>query len=144
MVGSAWMPCVRPMVGVCLNSRARILSTAASARMPWRISPEGGFDLQRLGGVDHVVRSEPIVQPTRFRTDLFRHRGGEGDDIVLYLSLDLLDAFDVDISVGADGPGGGMGHDAGLGQRIEAVASTSSHMRYLFSSLQIRPMAGRV
>jgi hypothetical protein len=58
------------------------------------------------------------VQPAGFRADLFRHRGGEGDDVVLHLSLDLLNAGDVDISVGADGPGGGMGHDAGLGQGL--------------------------
>src|SRR5580658_3140020 len=58
------------------------------------------------------------MQPTGFRTDLFRHRGGESDDVVLYLRLDFLNALHVDISVGADGPGGRMGHDPGLGQRL--------------------------
>ena len=118
MVGSAWMPWVRPMVGVCLNSRARCLRMRGERQNALANEPGGLFDLQRLGGVDHVVGSETVVQPTGFRADLFRHGGGEGDDVVLDLGLDLLNAGDVDISVGANGPRGRVGHDAGLGQDL--------------------------
>jgi len=46
-------------VGVCLNSRARRLSTASSASRPVSNQPGGFLDLQGLGGIDNIVGSEP-------------------------------------------------------------------------------------
>ena len=37
VIGSAWMPCVRPMHGVCLNSTARRRSTSWNARRSLRM-----------------------------------------------------------------------------------------------------------
>ena len=47
--------------------------------------------LNRLGGVEHVGRGQPEVQPARGRADVLGDRGGEGDDVVL---RDLFDFFD--------------------------------------------------
>ena len=60
----------------------------------------GRFDLQRLRGVDDIVRSEPVVQPARFGADLFGDRGGEGDDVVPDFGLDLLNSLNVNLAAG--------------------------------------------
>ena len=91
------MPCVRPIVGVCLNSMARRFSTSSSASMPLRMMLRSFFHLQSLRGVDHIVRREPVVQPARLAVQALvfeglRHCRGEGDDVVLHLRLDLVDA----------------------------------------------------
>ena len=59
----------------------------------------GLLHLQCLRGVDDVVRSEPIMQPTRLLSEplgvqAFCNGCRKGDDVVFDLSLDLLDARD--------------------------------------------------
>ena len=48
----------------------------------------------------------------------FGHCGGEGDDIVADLGLDLLDALNTKIGALADCAGRLFGHHAGLGQSL--------------------------
>ena len=84
------------------------------------------------------------MQPARLRTDLLRDCCGEGDDVVLYLRFDVIDALQVEIAFVADGRGGLARHNAVFSQRFDAAVSTFSHMRYLFSSVQMAPMPGRV
>src|SRR5262245_47962265 len=58
--------------------------------------------LQRLRGVDDVRRRHAEVQPARRWTDVLLHRRREGDDVVLRLALDFLDARDVEGCLLAD------------------------------------------
>ena len=81
----------------------------------------GFFDLQRLGGIDDVVRGEAVVQPAGLGVEALGferlcNRGCEGDDVVLDFGLDLSDAGGGDGGLGGDGFGGGGGNDAVLGQ----------------------------
>ena len=80
------------------------------------------LDLEGLGGVDNVVRSEAVVQPARglavqaLVLEALGHCGGEGDNVVLDLGLDLGDAGGGDSGFGGDGLGGGRGNHAVFGQ----------------------------
>ena len=81
------------MVGVCLNSMARRLSTASKPAMP---SGElGGFlDLEGLGCVDDVVRREAVVQPARLGVETLGFERlcdcrRKGNDVVLDLGFDF-------------------------------------------------------
>ena len=50
--------------------------------------------------------------------DVFGDGGGEGEDVVAELALELVDAGDVESGVGAELGGGGGGHDAGLDEGL--------------------------
>ena len=70
VVGSAWMPCVRPTIGVSRNSRARVAIASSSARRRREDHVEGAGHLQRERGVDDVARREAVVDPAaRGRAD---------------------------------------------------------------------------
>ena len=73
-----------------------------------------------------------------------RHRGREGDDVVLYLSFDLVDAVHVEAGVLAQQPRGFGGHYAQFGQRLGGRQLDFEPLLKLFWSLQIRPISGRV
>ena len=76
VVGSAWTPWVRPMVGVCLNSTARLFSTSASFWRPSRRTAEACFSctLRPVSFTSVEVRpiwmylaSSPTCSPTLVR-----------------------------------------------------------------------------
>src|SRR4029450_2957724 len=48
-------------------------------------------------GIEHVGRGHSGMYKARFRSDDFRKMRQEGDDVVLYLGLDLVDARDVEL-----------------------------------------------
>src|SRR3954471_7747878 len=50
-------------------------------------------DEQGLGGVDDVVRGEPVMEPAGVRAHDFGDRGGEGDYVVSNLGFDFVDAL---------------------------------------------------
>ena len=52
----------------------------------------GARQLHRQRGVEHVGRGHALVQEARLRPHDLRHVGQEGDDVVLHLALDLVDA----------------------------------------------------
>ena len=94
----------------------RVLELAARGASAHReasqvIADDGGGLLhqQRLRGVHDVVRGQSVVQPARLGADLLGDRGGEGDDVVLHLGFDLVDAIDVEAALLANGLGGGLG-----------------------------------
>src|SRR5579883_3513902 len=71
----------------------------------------GVADLQRLCGIDDVIRGEAVMQPaggvgvvTLFHA--LGDGGGEGDDVVAYFALDFLDTGEVETGVGAQAGGG--------------------------------------
>jgi hypothetical protein len=69
VVGSAWMPWLRPMVGVILCSKARFFS-AASTRSVSAISRSAArVQLHRKAGVEHVGRRHALVHEARVGAD---------------------------------------------------------------------------
>ena len=65
VVGSAWTPWVRPMMGVCWNSSARRFERGCE-REDAGADEGGGFaELEGLRGVDYVGGGEAVVQPAR-------------------------------------------------------------------------------
>ncbi len=101
MVGSAWMPWLRPMVGVSLCSSARRFS-AASKRVEVGDEEVGGArQLHGEAGVEHVRGRHALVHEARLGTDDLGQMRQEGDDVVLGLALDRVDAGDVELGVAA-------------------------------------------
>src|SRR5260370_42403673 len=77
----------------------------------------GGFlELERLSGVDDVRGGEAVVEPAGGGGvgDVFGDGGGEGDDVVADLGLDLVDAGYAEVALVTDGVGGGLGDEAAL------------------------------
>src|SRR5581483_523187 len=61
-------------------------------------------NLKGLCRVDHVVRGQTIVEPSRSAgmssgCHAFGHRRGEGDDVVPNLALDVVNALEVEAGV---------------------------------------------
>ena len=74
VIGSAWTPCVRPIIGV----RRCSLGAHGDGGAQLADQPQDHVDrlhqLQRLRGVDDVRRGEPEVQPAGRGPDVFGHR----------------------------------------------------------------------
>ena len=77
-------------------------------------------------------------------SDNLGHCRSESDHVVANFSLDLVDAFQTKVSALADGPGRIFGDDARSANVSVAATSTASQVRKRFSSLQMRPISGRV
>ena len=80
---------------------ARGASRTSSRRSARGMRAEACLDEQRLGGVHDVVGCQAVVQPARSfgvsgRGHAFGDGGGESDDVVLHLALDLEEAIDVE------------------------------------------------
>jgi len=75
---------------------------------------------------------------------MFRNSRREGDDVVLHLGFDGLNAGHAEAGLGGDGLGCRDGNDAVLGQHGAGRRLHLEQQRYLFSSVQMRPIAGRV
>ena len=122
VIGSAWMPWVRPICTVCLNSmRAAVERDGAGSCAPFIRRTRGLLQHQRLRGIDDVVRGQAVMQPAggvgvAGGGHFFGDGGGEGDDVVLDFALDFVDAGDVEAGVGAQGCGGFGWDFAGFGQ----------------------------
>ena len=76
------------------------------------------LDQQRLRRIDHIIGGQAIVQPARLGTDLLGHRRGKGDDVMLDLGLDGLDARELEIALLADGASCRLRHQSGFGQSL--------------------------
>ena len=84
----------------------------------------GAGQLHVEAGVEHVGRGHALVHEARLGTDDLGEMGQEGDDVVLGLALDLVDALDVEdgvLGLGPDRPGGLLRDHAELGQRVGRV-----------------------
>ena len=78
-------------------------------------------NLQRLRGVDDVVRRHAIVQPARRGgiADRFADVHGERDHVVLHARFDFVDARDVDFGLSSRKVCSGvLRHEAGFGERF--------------------------
>src|SRR5260370_14182758 len=80
----------------------------------------GFFELEGLGGVDDVGGGEAVVEPAGVgcRVDVLGDGGGEGDDVVLALGFDLVDAGDGEVAAVADGVGGLLRDEAEAGESL--------------------------
>jgi hypothetical protein len=83
----------------------------------------GLLQLQRLRGIDDIVRGEAIMQPARRFSvpgprHSLRHGCGESDNIVLHFGFDLKDARDIEAGVFAKQPRCLRGHDAHFRKRL--------------------------
>ena len=66
---------------------------------------------ERLRGIDHVVRSQPVVQPARRvglagGSHLLSDGSSEGNDIVFHFALDFVNARDLESGMLAQRSGG--------------------------------------
>ena len=92
VVGSAWMPCVRPTIGVSRNSRARAAIADSSVGRGAEDVVERARHLQRERGVDDVARREAVVHPrARGLADARLHDVDERGDVVVGDLLALVD-----------------------------------------------------
>ena len=72
VIGSAWMPCVRPIIGVCL-CRSACCADGGPQAVERREQQLGGVaQLHREGGVDHVARRESEVEEPALVADASR------------------------------------------------------------------------
>ncbi len=81
----------------------------------------GAHELHIEAGVEHVRRGHALMDEPRLRPDDLGEMGQEGDDVVLDLALDLVDAGDVEFGVLAFRPYGLrrlFRHDAERGERV--------------------------
>jgi hypothetical protein len=81
----------------------------------------GAHQLHVEAGVEHVGRGHALVHEARLGADDLGEMGQEGDDVVLGLALDLVDAFDVEgrvLGLGPDRPRRLLGNHAELGHGV--------------------------
>ena len=96
MVGSAWMPWLRPMVGVQLVLEGAPLQGVQQRVDLARIRSAAPLELDRQRGVEQVRGGQAQVQePGLLAADLL-DVGEKGDDVVARDGLDLLDPGGVD------------------------------------------------
>src|SRR5262249_51416890 len=74
------------------------------------------FDLQSLGSIDYVVRSESVMEPSSLRTNLFAYSGGKGDHVMLYFAFDFVDSLDLKVAQFGNCFGSLLGNNAGFRQ----------------------------
>ena len=116
VVGSAWMPCVRPTIGVSRYSCACSVIAASSATAASMRRSRGPGQLQRQRGVDDVARREAVVDPgARGLADPLLDHVDERGDVVLGDELALLDRGDVEAGALAHRGRGVLRDDAELG-----------------------------
>ena len=84
----------------------------------------GAHELHVEAGVEHVGGGHALMHEARLGPDDLGEVGEEGDDVVLDLALDLVDARDVELGVPAlvpDRLGRGLRDDAELGHGVGRV-----------------------
>ena len=65
------------------------------------------FNLQRLSGIDDIVRGQPVMEPARGIGGVvalhgFGDRGGERNHVMSHFALDVLDAAKLETGMGAE------------------------------------------
>ena len=80
----------------------------------------GLFELEGLRGVDYVGGGKTVVEPAGGLGigDVLGDGGGEGNDVMADLGLDLVDASYSEVGFVADGVGGGLRDEAEFGEGL--------------------------
>src|SRR5215472_3629191 len=58
------------------------------------------------------------MKPARFRADLLRYSGGEGNDVVFHFGFDCVDAVQVEVTFLPDSYSGRLRYETGFGERF--------------------------
>jgi hypothetical protein len=111
------------------RDRILVLESALfqSGKQPVDIIDEnvaGALQLYSETGVEHVRRGHALMDEARIGSDELGQMRQEGDDVVLRLALDLVDAVDVENSRAAffpDGAGGLLRDHTKFGERIAGM-----------------------
>ena len=108
----------------------------------------GAHELHVEAGVEHVGRGHALVHEARLGADDLGEVGEEGDDVVLDLALDLVDARDVEDGVARPSPrwprAASFGITPSSAMASAACASISNQMRKRVSGDQIAAISGRL
>ena len=96
-------------------------------------------ELHREAGVEDVGRGHALVQEARLRADDLGDVGQEGDDVVLHLALDLVDALDVERAALPQRLRSPAGICPSCSMASAASVSISSQISYLVRADQRRP-----
>ena len=121
MIGSAWMPWLRPIVGVSLVLEGAPLQRGQHLVDVGEQQVGGARELHVEAGVEHVGRGHALVHEARLGADDLGEMGQESDDVVLGLALDLVDAGDVEggvLGLAQIVLAASLGIDAELGQGV--------------------------
>ena len=84
---------------VILCSSARFFQRRQHAVHALQQKIAGAGELYRQAGIQYVRAGQALMDKTRLLADQFRQMRQEGDDVVLYLALDGVDARDVKLHV---------------------------------------------
>ena len=94
VVGSAWIPCVRPthsVAYVLTRACGDCLHQAPGIRQHQLAD---ALELQRQPGVEHVARGQPVMNPAPGRSGRLRQHVDERGDVVVGHLLALVDRVD--------------------------------------------------
>ena len=141
----------RDRLGVHAVGAAHLHGAAEFERAPFQDQPQrfqiafqDGRRLhqqQRLRRIHHVIRGQPVVQPARGLgvarlLHALRHRGGEGDHVVLHFALDFENAGHVEAGVRAQ-QARRLGRDrAQFGERL---GGRQLHLQPLLKLILVTP-----
>ncbi len=106
----------------------------------------GAGELDRQRGVEHIRGRHALMGKARLRPDDLCKVRQEGDDIMLCLALDLINAGDVECRSRAFLPQdtrGLLGHDPRSASASVACASISNQIRKRVSADQMAVISGR-
>jgi hypothetical protein len=134
-------------VGAADADRVLVLEGAALERRQQRVHVRqqqvgGAGQLHVEAGVEHVGRGHALMHEARFGADDLGQMGQEGDDVMLGLALDLVDALDVE---GRAPPlsqtvlAASFGITPSSACASQAWASISNQMRNLVPATRWRP-----
>ena len=100
MIGSAWMPCERPIAGVARCSSARRRQAARSRSIAGQDLVAASTSVERQRRVEHVGRRHAQVQPARRLAGQLLDVGQERDHVVARALLVLQDARGIQLAGG--------------------------------------------
>ena len=132
------------------GERALVLEGAALQRLQHRVEI-GEQEVRRLrqlhrqAGVEHVGGGHALMEEARLGPDMLGEVGEEGDDVVLGLALDRVDARDLVFALGAQTPWPRFwAWCLSRAMASSAWASISNQMRKRFSGAQMALISGRL
>ena len=128
----------------CARGARRLRAASRRSRSARRMS-DGLRELHGEAGVEHVRGGHALMHEARRRADMLGQVGEEGDDVVLHLALDGVDAVDLELALRPTRPWPPTS-ESGRARAMasQAWASISNQMRKRFSGSQIFVISGRL
>ncbi len=134
------------MVGVILYSKARVFSAARTLSISAIRMSAAREKLHVEAGVEHVRRCHALMHEARLGADDFCQMGEEGDHVVLGLTLDCVDARDIEghaLGLGPDGFRRFLGMTPSSACASAACASISNQIWKRVCGSHIAVISGR-